>query len=859
MGPFTRRDAEFSQEIEAHLAHEADQLIADGVPPDEARFRARRRFGNVTAARERHYESSRLLWWDQLRADARVVVRSLLRERGVMLVALLSLALGIGATTAIVSTVDSVLLRPLPYHDPERLVMVWEEMSALGFPTNTPAPANYLDWVARNQVFEGMAATLPARANLIGDGVPERVLGRRVTANFFGVLGVQPLLGRSFTDEEDRQGAPVVVISYALWQRRYAGDPAVIGRSVTMNDMPSTVIGVMPASFVFRDREMDFWAPISFTPAQRTLRGIHVLNVVARLGPGVELDTARQQMTGIAADMAREFRENEGVGIALVPIREDVFGDTRQQLIVLGVAAGCLLLLMSANLANLLMARAAAKRRELATRAALGATRPRLVVQLVSEGLIWSALGGVIGVGVAVAGLEVLNALIPVSLAENVAAQLDLGLLMTAVAISLATGVGFSVVPALGASRVSLNDVLKATGGGLGGGWGARSALITVQVAVTFALLIGAGLMLQSLANLRGVPVGFRTDGLMTANTPLPAARYDNERRALFYARVLQELQGVPGVVSAGFTSTLPFLSRGNTAGYRIEGRTTGPSEPGDALFRVITIDYLETLGATRLDGRLPDTRDRADSLPIAVINKSFADLYWPGESAVGRRIALANPTAPWTTIVGVVADIRENGYEVAQKPGIYMLSSQTGFPADNLVVRATGDPLTIVPGLRQVIARVDPEQPVAGLRSMEDIIDLAVVDRRQQSIILLAFATTALLLASVGIYGLVSFSVTVRRREVGLRTALGGSIGDVTRALVRHGLVLAVAGVAIGMTMSLAGTRIMEGLLFGVRPQDPATFAVITAVVLAISALACWLPARRAARMSPMMALRQD
>jgi len=867
MWPFSRRDSDFDREIEAHIAIETEQLIADGASPEEARHVARRTFGNVTAARERFHESNRAPWIEPLLQDVRVAIRSSLRDRGVMLLALLSLALGIGATTAIVSTVDAVLLRPLPYREPDRLVMVWEDASFAGFPQNTPAPGNFIDWQARNRVFEDMAATMPARVNLTGDGTPERVLGRRVTASFFSVLGVQPQLGRMFTEDEDRQKAPVVVISHSLWQRRYAGDPAVIGRQLTMNDTAATVIGVMPPSFAFRDREMEFWVPIAFTPAQRALRSIHMLNVVARLKPGVDLAAARAEMRWIAAGLEREHRDNTGVGIVLVPIRDEVFApsnrpggaaDTRQQLVVLSVAAGCLLLLMAANLANLLVARAAARRRELATRAALGAGRARLIAQMMAEGVIWSLLGGALGVAVAVAGLEVLDALIPVGLSAAVTPQLDVRLLLVAFGLSVATGVGFSLVPAIRESRVGPNDALKAAGGGVGGGWGTRSILITVQIAASIALLIGAGLMVQSLANMRAVEVGFRPQGLITASIALPA-RYDQVQRAAFYDRVLEEVRGVPGVVAAGFGSMLPFVSLGNTAGYRVDGREPIPGNPSDALFRVTTNDYLRTLGARLVEGRLPDERDGPDAPPVVVINKSFADLYWPGGTAVGNRIALNNPDAPWMIVIGVVTDVHERGYGIALKPGMYPLAAQVGSPVDNLVVRTTGNPQAIVPVVRQIVARLDPEQPVAAVRTMEEIIDLQVVDRRQQSVVLTAFAATALLLASIGIYGLVSFSVTMRRREVGLRTALGGSVWEVTRALVTHGLTLVAAGVAIGLAAALAGTRLMEGLLFGVQAHDAATFASITAIVLAVSAFACWLPAWRAARMEPMIALRQD
>lgn len=855
-----RADEDFRSEIEAHIAIEADRLVAEGLSPAEAREAAVRRFGNRTSAQERFYESRRPLWLDRLRQDLRVAVRSSRRSPGVTLAAVVTLALGIGATTAIVSSVDAMFLRPLPYADPDRLVLVWEEMSAAGFPRNTPAPANYLDWLSRNRVFEDMAATVSARANLTGDGPPERVLGRRATANFFAVLGVRPLLGRTFTDEEDRENAPVVVISHSLWRRRHLADPSVVGTPITMNGAPFTVIGVMPESFVFCDREMEFWSPIAFTPAQRALRGAHVLNVVARLVPGVDLAVAREHMTTIAADLAREYPENERVGVVCVPIREEVFGDTRQQLMVLSIAALCLLLLMCANLANLLLARAATRRHEMATRAALGAIRTRLVSHLMVEGILWSLAGGLLGIAVALGGIEVLKTFIPTTLAESVVPQLDGRFLIFAIGLSLFTGFLFSIIPALSVSRLSANEALKETASAtLGGRRRARSALIVVQVAATCVLLMGAGLMLRNLLNMRAVDVGFRVEGLLTLQTVLPDATYDDAGRVVFYNRVLEGVRGLPGVRDAGFTSTLPFLSRGNTAGYRLEGLTLDPDDPADALFRVTTNDYLRAVGVILLDGRLPAFGDVADSPPVVVVNESFAERYWPNESAVGHRLALNDPDAPWMTIVGVVRDVRETGYERELRPGMYVLASQVGRPADNLVVRVGGDPMAIASAVRQVIAGVDPEQPVAAVRSMEQIVDLEVVDRRQQSIILAVFATIALLLAFIGLYGLVSHAVSLRSREAGLRMALGATTGEVKRALVKHGLVLSAGGLALGVVPSLIGTRIMRGLLFGVQPEDPFTFMAVVVILVTISAVACWLPAGRVSRIHPMVALRQE
>jgi predicted permease len=733
-------------------------------------------------------------------------------------------------------------------------------MSAAGIARTTPAPANYFDWASRNRVFEAMAATAGATANITGDGAPEQVVGRRVTANFFQVVGARPLLGRSFSEDEDRQSAPVVVISYRLWQRRYLGDSAMIGRNITLNGAKSTVIGVMPERFVFRNREIDFWSPISFTPELRQNRRFYFLNVVARLAPGVPIALAREQMTAIAQELAREHPENKGAGVQIVPVREDVLGDTRQQLIVLSVAAACMLLIGCANLASLLMARAWTRRREMATRAALGATRTRLVARLTTEGIVLSVCGGIVGLAVAIAGIGLLGQMVPTTLAESAGPVLDGRVLGFALVLSVLTGVAFSIVPAL-VSSASLSGDLKRNSASSGGSrYRTRSALSMFQVATTFVLLIGAGLMVQSLAKLRAVDIGFSSERLLTMRTTLPVVSYgDPKKRQMFYDAVLEDVRSLPGVKSAAFASTLPFLSLGNTAGYRVEGRPLEPGNPPDALFRVTTTDYLETLGVKVLNGRLPNRGDGPDSPPIVVINQTFAQRYWRDESALGHRIALTSPGAEWMTIVGVVADVLETGYERGSRPGMYVLASQVRRAADNLVIRVAGDPLAVASATRRVISRVDAEQPVAAVRTMDEIIDLEVVDRRGQSILLTAFAASALLLAAIGLYGLLSHLVAQQRQEIGIRMALGATANGVKHAIVGRGLALAGAGLAIGVLAAWAGTGIMRNLLFGVQPNDPATFVVIAALLLTVSLIAIWIPARRATRVDPMTALRAE
>jgi putative ABC transport system permease protein len=776
-----------------------------------------------------------------------------------------TLALGIGANTAIYSVIDGALLRALPYGEPDRVVMVWEDASYVGFPRNTPAPANYFDWKARNRVFTEIAATRGATANLTADGPPEQVIGRRVTANFFAVLGVQPLLGRPFTEEEDLTGAEVAVISYGLWQRRYGGDAGAIGRPILMSGVTRTIIGVMPRGFVFRSRDVDFWTPMQFTPAEIANRGSHFLNVVARLRPGVTPDRAREDVQAITRQLAAEYpATNARMGAVVVPIKDDLLGDTRVELLVLMAAAGCVLLIACANLASLLLSRGLARRSEMAVRAALGADRGRLVRQMIAEAMLLAGAGGVFGLALAYAGTTIVAGLVPAALPEVQASPLDARLLAFTAALSVFTGLLFSAVPAMHAARASLQDALQGVRAEVGGRHAlTRDALVVAQVAAALLLLVGAGLMLRTLANLRALDLGFRVDNLITMRTTLPAAKYpDAARRTSFYDRVVSGVRALPGVQEAAFVSTLPFMSQGNTTSYRIEGRTLPPDDPGDTLFRAGTADYLKTIGARLIEGRLPDRRDEGPDRPaVIVINETFARMYWAGESALGHRVRFGGENAPWRTIIGVVEDVRERGYELAMKPGTYAVYSQAGnaFTPEQLVIRADADLESVVSGARRVIAEVDPEQPVSAVRPMRDIIDLSVVDRRQQTVLLGAFAALALLLASIGLYGVLSYAVTRRRREIGLRIALGATRSAVVRLIVFHGLALTGIGLAIGVTLAWAGSRALESLLYGVVATDPATFVAVFALLGAVALAACGLPAWRAARLDPMDVLRQE
>jgi len=799
-------------------------------------------------------------------ADVRYGARLLRQSPVFSAIAVLALALGIGANTAIFSTVQALLLRALPYHEPDRLVMVWEDASFASFPKNTPAPGNYFEWKKQNTAFTDMAATRGAVANLASDGPPEQVLGRRVTANFFDVLGTSPVIGRGFTEEEDRTNPNLVVISYSLWQRRYAGDPGVVNRSIPMNGIKCTVLGVMPRDFVFRNREIDFWAPAHFTPREAADHGSHFLNVVARLKPGATLERAQQEMNAIAKRLQVQFPDDDArLGAVVVPLREELLGKTRLEVLVLMAAAACVLLIACANLASLLLARAVSRQREMAVRAALGAGRGRLVRQMITEGLLLSLTGGAIGLAFGRAGMTLLAKLAPLGFNAAGKPHLDGSLLAFTLAISLMTGVLFSIVPAIQSSRISLNDGLRQGGrGGIGGRRATtRDALVVVEVAAALVLLIGAGLMIKTLARLRAIEIGFRPDHLLTMGTILPRNKYQEPaQRVAFFDRVLQEVRALPGVESAAYTSTLPFVSSGNTQWYQVEGRQPPPGEPGDALLRVGDPQYLKTLGVRLLEGRLPDARDTTSAPPTIVINETLARRYWPKESALGHRIAMFGTPPVWRTVIGVVQDVRERGYELDMKPGVYIPYPQfpeTWAQPESLVVRTKGDPSALAGAIRRIIARVDPESPVAAVRTMEQILGRSIEDRSQQMALLGAFAGLALLLAIIGLYGVLSYAVTQRSREIGLRIAVGATARSVQSMVVGRGLALTGAGLVIGLALAAVGTRAMKTLLYGVDAVDPATFAAVSLLLCVVGVLACWLPARRASRLDPIVVLREE
>ncbi|HET8783521.1 MAG TPA: ABC transporter permease [Pyrinomonadaceae bacterium] len=801
--------------------------------------------------------------------DLRYAGRMQLKNPGFTVVALIALALGIGANTAIFSVVNSVLLRPLPYKDPERLVMVWEDASKFGYPRDTPATANFVDWRNQNTVFEGMAAIADESFNLIGTGDPERLEGRLVSANLFPLLGVDPQIGRTFTSAEDQPGSNrVVVLSYALWQRRFGGDNNIVGQPLNLNGETYTVIGVMPARFQFPTSDDAMWAPIAFTTEDAANRNRHYLQVLARMKPGTSLEQAQAEMNTIATRLSQQYPDsNTDLGAAVTSLHEHLVGDIRPALLILLGAVGLVLLIACANVANLLLARAAVRQKEIAVRVALGARRWRLIRQFLTESLLLSTIGGVVGLAIAYGGLVLLRAFIPENISQARDISIDLKVLGFTLLVSMITGLIFGLAPALQAARFNQTETLKeggrdsATGSG---GKRIRGLLVMSEVAVSLVLLIGAGLLINSFLRLRNVDPGFRADNLLTMKFVLPQPKYEEfERRSAFYTDLIHRVESLPGVKSAAVTTNLPLYRQGNSIDISIEGQPPpAPGKENIVVTRIISPKYFETMTIPLLSGRAFNDQDTATTPRVAVISESMARRYWPGEDPIGKRIGAGRIQRPedWTQVVGVVKDVRQFELTADSKPQMYLPYRQRGFfPSEDLVVKTDVDPASLASTVRNAVWEIDKDQPVSNIRTMEEILLESIARQRFSMLLLAIFAAVALILAAVGIYGVMSYSVAQRTHEIGIRMALGAQTGAVLKLAVSYGLKLVVVGIVIGLIAAFALTRVMSTLLFGVTATDPTTFALISLLLIGVAAVASYIPARRATKVDPIIALRYE
>jgi putative ABC transport system permease protein len=868
-----RRDTveqEIGSELHFHIERQVEENILAGMNPQEARRAASREFGGVEQVKEECRDTRRANYLENLLKDVRYGFRMLRKSPSFTFFAVAVLALGIAANSAIFSIADAILVRPLPYRDANRLVMIWEDSSAYGFPKDTPAPGNFSDWKSRNQVFEDVAAISDGSFNLTGSGNPENLIGKWATANLFSVLGVSPALGRDFRPEDDVPGAPAVaLLSHGLWLRRFGGDPRIVGKEISLNSEKCTVIGVMKRGAQFPDRETDLWAPSRFTTAQLANRRNHFLQVVARLKPRVSLRTANANLATIASQLEKENPDsNAKVGAFAVPLREELAGDVRPAIFMLLGAVCFVLLIACANVANLLLSRATGRRREMAMRIALGATRARVIQQMLTESILLSIFAGVAGLLFSIWGTKFLATLIPTGIAPMTGTGVDGRVLLFTLAISLATGIVFGIIPASRVSQFQLAHSLKQGGGrsGVGsGGHRLRDALVISEVALAIVLLAGAALMIRSLENLYHLDSGFRADHVLVMRTPLPRQKYEAfAARAAFYEQVLERVEGLPGVVAAGYTTWVPLTNAGGATGITIEGKPEpAPAEVLVPNIRIISRDYTRALQMKLMEGRLFESRDAAGTLPVALVNQTMARNYWTGEDPAGKRFKVGgySEKSPWLTVIGIVGDVHQAGLAVPARAEMYLPYQQEdlGFEPEYLAVRTAGDPMALGEIVRQQIWAVDKEQPVAGMMPLEDLVDENLASRKMQASLLSGFAGLALLLVTLGIYAVLSFAVTQRTQEIGVRVALGAQPGDVLRMIFSQGFRLFLMGAALGLAAAFVLSRALVHLLFGVSAYDPVSFAGVTILLAAVALLACYVPARRATRVDPLIALRYE
>jgi putative ABC transport system permease protein len=809
---------------------------------------------------------------ETLMQDLRYGFRSLLKSKGFTLVAVAALALGIGANSAIFSVVNAVLLRPLPFASPEQLLSVQGRNERDGSLFDEHSYPNFADLRDQSQSFAHVAAYNSTTAFITGGDEPERVRGILASADLFPLLGVQPALGRAFTREEDKPGTQrTVVISYGLWQRRFGGDPKIVGREIPLGSAPSLVLGVMPQNFKYPlgGETYDFWMPLSnATPAgDLSGRGSVFLPVVARLKEGVTIAQAQAEADTIASRLAMQYpATNTAQGYALKPMHENLVGDLRPALLVLLGAVGCVLLIACVNVANLLLARAAGRQREMSIRTALGASRWRIVRQLLTESLLLALLGGALGLLIAMWGVDLLLAASPADLPRQSEIALDGRAIAFTVAMTLVTGFIFGLAPALRASKTDLNDALKDGGRGSGEGGGRnklRGALVVAEVAMSLVLLMGAGLLVQSFLRLLNVSPGFNPERVMTLDLVMGRKTYpDAARQTVFLQNLLQRASALPGVEAVGTVNPLPL--NGNFDAYTFELPGRAPAAPGAepaADRRIVSSDYFRAMSIPVRKGRFFSERDAADAPAVVVINETFARRFFADTEPLGQRIAFTDaPNAPVREVVGVVADVRHAGLDAPAGLEYYVPYAQSPVARVTLVARTTSsDPASIVPALRGLIREADKDLPLWNVRTMNSLLSESVARHRFNTTLLGLFALVALLLASLGIYGVMSYSVTQRTHEIGVRLALGAQPADVLKMVLRQGMALVALGIALGLVCSYALTRSMTSLLYGVSATDPSTFALISLVLLVVAFAANYIPARRATKVDPMVALRYE
>lgn len=868
--------ADIDDEFRLHVDLETKANLDRGMSASEARRTALKSFGNVGSIRDAAYEIRGGGMLETLLQDVRYAGRGLVKQKTFTIVAVITLGLGIGANTAIFSVVNELLLRPLPYGDADRLVMVWER-NPRGPGANVVSRGNFTGWRHQATVFAGLAAFVDERLSLTGDGEPEEITVQLATPNLFSVLGVNPIVGRTLNAEDDRSGSPqVAVLGYNLWQRRYGGSDEVIGHRITLNGSPVTVIGVMPANFQWyiatrsgTGRPAEMWTVLPMPTDEDASSHGRFLSVVARLKPGVVLQQARAEMQTIASRLAQESpKYNRGWSAEVIPLREQLVGNVRLALWIMLGAVGLVLLIACANVANLLLSRAAAREKEMAVRAALGAGRLRIVRQLLTESLLLALLGSVLGLLLAFWGIKALVAISPRDLINLQQVGLNISVLGWTMGISVLTGIIFGLAPAVEATRMNVNNSLKEGRGNEGQSPRSRrlrSALVISEIALALVLLASAGLLVKSFIHLQRIDTGFETENILTMVVRLPDAKYKEDQQVVaFFHEATERIKSLPGVRSAGMVNYLPLYGGlGAKTRFTMDGKP--PPQPGQEMelsthVRVADADYFSTMGIPLLRGRNFSNRETLEATHVVLISESFAKKHFAGEDPIGKRISVSMFDKPNPTeIIGIVGDVRYDSLINQPEPTAYFPHPELTYAFMTLVVRTTGNPLDIAPAVLREVRTIDPEQPVSDVRTMNQVMANTVARARFNALLLALFAGLATVLSAVGIFGVMNYSLTLRTRELGLRMALGAQPRQVLLLMLKQGLLLTLGGTGIGLVGALALTRLMSSMLFAVGASDPTTFAIIVSLLFVLSLMASYLPARRATRIDPLIALRSE
>ena len=858
-------DQELEEEMLFHIDRETDQNIRNGMSPDDARLAALKSFSRVDQSKEECRDARGVNVVENIVRDVSYSSRVLLKNYAFTIVVVLTLALGIGANTAIFSFANGILLRPLPYPQSDRLTAIQETALKRGVDAMSVSYPNFLDWREQNSVFESMGTYFGStRFALSGAGEPISIRGARISYGTLETLRVSTQLGRSFTVNEDRpEEDAVVILGHELWQTNFGGDPNIVGKKIVLSNRSRTIVGVMPRGFRFPEIA-ELWVPLALTP-QLFTRNDHGLSAIARLKDGVSVAEAQAQMHNIAARVEQQNPvTNEGLGVKVSSMHDYLTGDYREALLILLGVVGCVLLVACVNVANLMLARATARQKEFALRAALGAGRWRIVRQLLVESMLLAIVGGALGFALSIWALRLLLKSIPLQLPFWMNFSVDLRVLGFTIAITVLTGLLFGVAPALQTSRVDLNDSLKEGGRGTGSGSArSRSLLVVTEIALSLVLLVGAGLMIQSFLRLRRVNVGIEPTNISIASFQLSPAKYrEEEQRASFVKQLMERVRALPGVQTASGTTTIPLSGGGWGRSLTVEGYPVlAVGQAPMIQHTVVTPDYFRTMGISLLSGRDFTDSDAKGSPLVTIIDERLAREYWPNESPVGRRIRFGPPedNEPWHTIIGVVGTVRHERMQEDTRKSVYLPHAQMPVNGVALMARTTSEPKELVAAIRREVAQLDSDLPVSKITTMQEVIDESIWQPRLYATLFGVFAGGALLLALIGIYGVMAFLVQTRTHEIGVRMALGATARDVFKLIVGRGMKLTAIGVLIGIGGAVAVTRLMHSLLFNTSATDPIVFIMISLLLAVAAFLACYIPARRAAKVDPLIALRYE